>query len=323
MACIMARVHERWLDGSARPSDEEGGALRALVARLVGPGFGIERALGGMTTPVYRLQRDGEDLYLRMAEGPGGSMHAEAAVHEDLRAAGVSVPEVIAVDDGPEIGRGVMLVRAIGGEPATGADGIDLAPILRAAGRDLATINSLAVDGFGWIRREEPVWPPRGEDATYEAFVNGGTGAVAALADRLPTDEARGVLEARLGEARADDPPSRLAHGDFDVTHIFQRDCRYTGVIDLGEMRGAEPHYDLAYFLVHDQAGTMLGDLIAGYAEVVVLSGDLATRLRRSATVIVATQLSRWIVRDGLECVERPSVRWWLARLSTLLDDGT
>jgi len=275
-----------------------------------------------MTTPVYRLQQDGEYLYLRMSEDPGGSMHAEAAVHEHLRAVGVSVPEVIAVDDGPEISRGVMLVREIGGEPVAGTGGIELAPILRAAGRDLATINALAVQGFGWIRREEPVWPPRGEDATYEAFVNGGTEALAVLSDRLSTDE-RGVLDVRLGEVRADDPSSWFAHGDFDVTHIFQRDGRYTGVIDLGEMRGAEPHYDLAYFLVHDQAGAMLGDLLAGYAEVVDLPGDLANRLRRSATVIVATQLSRWIVRDGLESFERPSGRWWLARLRALLDDGT
>ena len=323
MRGIMACMPERWLDGSIRPSDEEGEALRALVTRLVGPRFAIDRALGGMSTPVYRLQRGAECLYLRMSEDPGRSMHAEVAVHEHLRAAGVSVPEVIAVDDAPEIGRGVMLVGEIGGEPVAGADGIDLAPILRAAGRDLATINSLAVDGFGWIRRDEPVWPPRGEDATYEAFVKGGTGALAALADRLPTDEARGVLEARLGEARADDPPSRFAHGDFDATHIFHRDGRYTGVIDVGEMRGAEPHYDLAYFLVQDQAGAMLADLLAGYAEMVALPGDLADRLRRSATVIVATQLSRWIVRDGLECLERPSGRWWLARLGALLDDGT
>ena len=319
----MARVHERWLDGSIRPSDVEVEALRALVTRLAGPGFGIERAPGGMTTPVYRIQRDGERLYLRMAEDPGGSMHAEAAVHAHLRAAGVSVPEVIVVDPGPEIGRGVMLVYEIEGEPVAGADGIDPAPILRAAGRDLATINALAVEGFGWIRRDEPVWPPRAVDATYEAFVNGGAAALAVLADRLPPGEARGALEARFGEARADDPPSRLAHGDFDTTHIFQSDGRFTGVIDLGEMRGAEPHYDLAYFLVQDQGGAMLGDLLVGYAEVAVLPDDLTERMRRSATVIAATQLSRWIARDGLESLERPSGRWWLARLGALLDDGT
>ena len=115
------------------------------------------------------------------------------------------------------------------------------------------------------------------------------------------------------------EPPSRLAHGDFDATHIYQRDGVYTGVIDLGEMRGAEPHYDLAYFLVQDPAREMLDDLIAGYADV----GDAPGDLRGSATVIVATQLCRWIDRDGVESLDRPSGRWWLARLVALLEDAT
>ncbi|MEP6758217.1 MAG: aminoglycoside phosphotransferase family protein [Actinomycetota bacterium] len=310
---------ERWLDGSRRAPDEEVEALGAVVARVAGTGFAIERARGGMSTPVYRLHRDGECQYLRLSEDPGGSMHAEAAVLERLRAAGVSVPEVIAVDEAPEIGRGVMLVREVPGEPLADAGGIDRAPTLRAAGRDLARINAVAVEGFGWIRRDEPVWPPRGEDPTYEALVEGATASIEVVAGRLATDKARRALAASFAQAQASDPPSRLAHGDFDATHIYQRDGRYTGVIDFGEMRGAESHYDLAFFLVQDPAEEMLPDLIEGYADVGTAPGDL----RRSATVIVATQLCRWITRDGVESLDRPSGRWWLTRLGTLLADAT
>lgn len=314
---------ERWLDGSTRSPDEEAETLRALVARLAGPGFAIERALGGMSTPVYRLRRDGEILYLRIAEEPSGSMQAEVAVHEHLRAAGASVPEVVAMDDGPEIGRGVMLVREILGEPLAGGEGSDRTPILRAAGRDLARINAVAVEGFGWIRRDEPVCPLRGEHATYAAFVESGTASIGVVAERLGTEQERRTLAQRLDEASADDPPSGLAHGDFDATHIYQRDGRYAGVIDFGEIRGAEPHYDLAFLLVQDAAGAMLGDVIAGYAEITPLPADLTVRLRRSATVIVATQLCRWVDRDGIDSLERPSGRWWLDRLRALLADAT
>ena len=101
----------------------------------------------------------------------------------------------------------------------------------------------------------EPVWPPRGEDQTYAAFVDGPSAPLGLVDDRLRTGDARDVLDATFARARSDDPPSRLAHGDFDATHIYQRDGLYTGVIDFGEMRGAEPHYDLAYFLVQDPAG--------------------------------------------------------------------
>jgi len=319
----MARMPERWLDGSTRSPDEEAEALRALVARLAGPGFAIERAIGGMSTPVYRLGRDEEILYLRIAEEPGGSMHAEVAVHEHLREEGACVPEVVAMDDGPEIGRGVMLVREIVGEPLAGAEGIDRTPILRAAGRDLARINAVAVEGFGWIRRDEPVWPLRGEHASYAAFVESGAASIAVVAERLGTERERRALAHRLDEASSDDPPCRLAHGDFDATHIYQRAGRYTGVIDFGEIRGAEPHYDLAYFLVQDEPEAMLGDVIAGYAEITQPPADLTVRLRRSATVIVATQLCRWVDRDGVESLDRPSGRWWLDRLQPLLADAT
>jgi len=268
---------------------------------------------------VYRLRRAEETRYLRISEDPGGSMRAEAAVHEHLRAAGVSVPEVVAVDDAPEIGRGVMLVREIAGEPLAGADGVDRAPILRAAGRDLARINACEVEGFGWIRRDEPVWPPRGVDESYAAFVDGGSVSLDVVAARLPTNAVRDALGATFARARSERPPSRLAHGDFDATHIYQRDGVYTGVIDLGEMRGAEPHYDLAYFLVQDAARDMLDDVLAGYAEI----GDAPGDLRGSATVIVATQLCRWIGRDGVESLDRPSGRWWLARLVALVEDAT
>lgn len=310
---------ERWPDGSMRPSDEEAEPLRALVERLAGPGFGIEQAPRGVSTPVYRLLRGEECLYLRMSEAPGGSMRAEAVVHDHLRATGVSVPEVLAVDDAPEIGRGVMLVREVPGAPLAGDDDVDRAPILRAAGRDLARINAVLVEGFGWIRRDEPVWPLRGEDATYEAFVGGASASVALIAERLTTQEGA-AMQTRFARATADHPAGRLVHGDFDATHIYQRDGRYTGVIDLGEIRGAESHYDLAYFHVQDTATAMLGDLIAGYAEAAPVPSDLEERIDRSAVVIVATQLARWIDRDGIESLDRASGRWWFARLRALLD---
>jgi hypothetical protein len=94
-------------------------------------------------------------------------------------------------------------------------------------------------------------------------------------------------------------------------------------VIDFGEIRGAEPHFDLAYFLVQDAAEDMLGEVIAGYAEITAVPDDLEARLQRSATVIVATQLCRWIDRDGIEALDRPSGRWWLYRLRAFLDGAT
>jgi Ser/Thr protein kinase RdoA (MazF antagonist) len=248
-------------------------------------------------------------------------MEVEAAVHEHLRTIGVSVPEVLALDDGAELGRGLMILREMPGRPLLGSDGVDPTPVLRAAGADLARINGVEVDGFGWIRRDGAAPPFRGVHASYRAFVEEGAQGihgVAASALDAPQDA---VLSTLLEAVAAEDPDARLAHGDFDGTHIYQRAGSYTGVIDLGEMRGAEPWYDLSFALVQDRSA--VSALIDGYRDVAPVPSDLPRRLLRSATVIVATQLGRWVVRDGSAALERPSGRWWTSRLRELVDELT
>ena len=74
-----------------------------------------------------------------------------------------------------------------------------------------------------------------------------------------------------------------LAHGDLDVTHIYQRDGRYTGIIDFGEIRGADRRYDLGHFHLHDGetlAGLVLPDLLAGYREVAPLPPEAERQIR-------------------------------------------
>ena len=294
-------------------------ALEAVVARVVGSGAAIDRAPGGVSTAVYRVDRGGEVVFVRVAEQPGGSMAVEAVVHEHLRAIGVAVPEVLALDEGAELGRGLMILREMPGRPLVGSDGVDPTPVLRAAGADLARINGVEVDGFGWIRRDGPAPPFRGAHASYRAFVEeGAQGIHGSAASVLDTRQAA-VLSILLEAVAAEAPDARLAHGDFDGTHIYHRAGAYTGLIDLGEMRGAEPWYDLAFALVQDRS--MVSALIAGYREVAPVPSDLPRRLLRSATVIVATQLGRWVVRDGPNALDRPSGRWWASRLRELVDE--
>jgi len=58
---------------------------------------------------------------------------------------------------------------------------------------------------------------------------------------------ALGVIERLIdGECRRPLTQARLAQADFDVTPIFCADGRYTGIVDSGEIRGAEPLFDLA-----------------------------------------------------------------------------
>jgi Ser/Thr protein kinase RdoA (MazF antagonist) len=291
--------------------------VRALVDRVIGDGVAIRRVARGSSTQVFRLERDAEVMYLRVAEEAGGSIAVEAAVHDHLRAAGLRLPEVVALDDGHEVGRSVMIVREVPGTAILSPSVADVEPVLRAAGRDLARLNEVSVEGYGWIRRDTDAWPLRGEDATYRAFVEH-VPSIRRIEPLLRSAE-RAAFEELLDEARVDDPHPRLVHGDFDRTHIYQRDGVYSGMIDLGEIRGAEWWYDLAYFHLQDAAPPLLPPLVAGYAEITPLPSDLPFRLRRSAVMIAGTQLARWLDRDGSAALDGREGRRWVVRLRELL----
>ena len=80
-----------------------------------------------------------------------------------------------------------------------------------------------------------------------------------------------------------------LAHGDFDVTHIYQHDGRYTGIIDFGEIRGAHQLYDLGHFNLHDGEVVpqmLLPTLLEGYREVLTLPPDRERRISLVSVLI-------------------------------------
>jgi Ser/Thr protein kinase RdoA (MazF antagonist) len=193
--------------------------------------------------------------------------------------------------------------------------------VVADAGEDLAMINRVSVDGFGWVRRSGPGWPPAAEHPSYRAF----------LTSYLPADWpgplesifSAGVLtavEAMLGDERARPPAAaRLAHGDFDATAIFCAGGRYTGVIDFGEIRGAEAAYDLGHFHLHDRERVpirLLPALLDGYGRVSPPPDEHA--IRRSAVLLGLRQLCRWLARGYAP--DRPMVRQRVARLRELVE---
>src|SRR5206468_478690 len=124
-----------------------------------------------------------------------------------------------------------------------------LASVLRRAGGDLALVNSLPVDGFGWVRRDSPTLA--GPYETHAALV--ASELLPHLAAVEPAIGSAAVQAIRDALERFDGAEPRLAHGDFDASHIFQRDGVYTGLIDFGEIRGAHPLYDLGHFFLHER----------------------------------------------------------------------
>ena len=138
---------------AAGPRVVDEAAVRALAARLV-PGRGeplVARTAAGVSTPVFRVRRDGATTYLRLAESAAASLAPEALVHRLLRERGVRVPVVVAFapfDAG--VGRSAMVTTEVPGRPLSdGLPGPALRGVLEAAGRDLAAVHAIPVDGFG------------------------------------------------------------------------------------------------------------------------------------------------------------------------------
>lgn len=183
-----------------------------------------------------------------------------------------------------------MVTTAIEGEPLDRAtDAQTLRRVLLDAGRDLAIINDLAVEGFGWIRRDNPsVTLLTAEMPTNRAFV------LQDLDAHLGSLYEEGFLSRAWVEAiriivtrfdtYLDTERASLAHGDFDATHIYQHNGRYTGLIDFGEIRGADRFYDLGHSFMENR--TLLPDLLDGYGEVAPLPPDTWKRIHFASLFI-------------------------------------
>jgi aminoglycoside phosphotransferase (APT) family kinase protein len=288
----------------------ESAAVRAVVDRVFGRSAvtGVERVTEGVSTYVYRIDRRTETFYLRVLPEAGASFAPEVAVHRLLLDRGVRVPTVVHYEHCNEaLGCSVLVTGEIAG-CHVGRRAVDgaTAAIVREAGRQLAVINSVPVAGFSWVRRDlGDVDRIEGEHATNRTFLTEyldadlellGSGALS----RGQVDAIRSIVAERT--TWLDGEQGWLAHGDFDATHIFQDDGRYSGIIDFGEIRGADPWYDLGHFRMHD-GGTLpvsaLDWLLEGYGEAADLPSDVYERICFASLLIAVRGLARRMQRHA------------------------
>ena len=279
-----------------RKPDADPVAVAALLARILASGScSFERTEAGVSTVVYRVRRCETVFYLRLAEEREDSLAPEVYVHRLLREWGVRVPEIVHFEPFDEgLQRSAMLTTAIAGEPLSARwAGSAVREILRDAGRDLALINRVPVEGFGWIKRDShEVTGLEADHPTHAAFIAEHLAAdLELLGAGVLTSEESAALRAIIdrSDAYLEVDEARLAHGDFDLTHIYQQGERYSGLIDFGEIRGADPLYDLAHFKLHDGEmlpRALLPDLLAGYETITPLSSGWEQRLRLLSLLI-------------------------------------
>ena len=146
--------------------------------------------------------------------------------------------------------------------------GDDLQRAVAAAGAQLAAFAELPVQGFGFLSDRCP--PARGPVATAaDDLVAPALAALAGTAAGVFDDATRARLRSLIDDRAGmlDGLPSLLAHGDLDGGHIYVDGGGYAGIIDLGEIRGAPPLYDVAHFALHERQlpEPSLAALVEGY----------------------------------------------------------
>jgi aminoglycoside/choline kinase family phosphotransferase len=237
--------------------------------------FKIERVLSGVSTYVYRVQLDENIFYLRILPEQDMSFGVEVHVHSLLSQKKVQVPEVIYFQHHNEdLGMSIMLVKEILGSKVSDCSSIDeYEDILFEAGKQIAVINQVKVDGFGWIKRgnEEYGTTLRGEKNTLHDYIYEFLDEdLFLLSEKVFNKGDKSQITSILnsGIELMLRHESNLIHGDFDDSQIFHQAGKYTGIIDFGEIQGNSPLYDLGHFKLHDgQRYLGFNSLAKGYNE--------------------------------------------------------
>jgi len=290
-----------------------------------------ERMTDGVSTVVYRATRGDEHFYLRILPEKEATFALEVRAHQLAREARCAVPEVLFYEAfDPDFGRSLMLTTEIPGRPLTAETPPDVArEAVRAAGRDLARINRIPVEGFGWIRRSMSDVPETlsaetvdlGDMVMYDYVHLILTLPAAGGVPGLEKTVLQRCIDQACYDLEGSASPSRLAHGDLDTSHIFIHDDRYSGIIDFGEIRGMPPYYDLGHHRMHDAERlpySTLGWLLEGYTEVAPLPDEAPARIRAWSLLIAARVLWQWLPRDPnsqIAATARRSIRRDVAEL--------
>lgn len=264
----------------------------------------IEPILEGVSTYVYRIHYANDIFYLRVLPEMNASFAPEVAVHKLLRDKHVKVPDILYFEHyNALLEQSIMVTTEIKGEHfGHCSTAQEQRNILIEAGQDLAIINSIPIKHFGWIRRDsaEPA-SLEAEHSSYRSFVEEFLESdLALLATEALNPSTITAIRAIIYrfDSWLDGEQAWLAHGDFDVTHIYQAQGHYTGIIDFGEIRGTNKLYDLGHFRLHDGetlTSLVLPYLLEGYQKITPLPADYEQKIAFSSLLIAIRTLVRII----------------------------
>lgn len=281
--------------------------LQKLVEEALPGESKIQPVEAGVVTNVYRVLNKGKTHYLRITYQENISYQPEVIAHQKMLSVGAKVPRIIYHRNySPEIdNHSFMIIEEIPGKPLSEYnDWQEMDQIFIEAGKDLAKIHSIPVDGFGWIEREskenKEFKKLKGPFKNYsDYYFHWLDRDLKRLVDKdiLTIKEADQVKKLKTKfEKYLDYDQAVLTQGDSTICHIYCDQGKYTGMIDFGGMRGASPYFDLGHFLYFSgQTDKVFPKLIEGYQTVNPLPKDYQLRVDIEGVLISIFKLS-WII---------------------------
>lgn len=275
---------DRWeglVSSSQQRWDTPRELLDAAVRRAIGRGATRwERAHAGMSNETYFASAGADDLVVRVARTSEPHFEQERWAIARARERGVPAPEVLLVAHERTAAAllSICVQRRLTGVPLgtvarrRGRADLVLERLLREAGRILASIHTISVEGFGPLDGSG-----HGTLATWGAFLVG----------RLDGTSGPGVPEveracALLDDHRAfvDSVSAHLLHFDYEPAHLLvdEATTQISGVVDFEDCKGGDPAYEFAQWDVIHDAYAPVAALTAGYLELVAETADFERR---------------------------------------------
>ncbi len=257
----------------------------------------------GVSTDVFKLSYKSTTLFLRVLP-KGEKSSRQVIAHRKMIEKGVNVPEVIYFADNiNEIdGCSYMILKEIKGDSIRESRVLrlnDIEKIIIEAGKQIALVNTIEVNGVGWIDRAEG-------NNLFASVKDYDDFAIKNLQNMLIDLVSKNIVSKELSEKIFQyidknkqlfdiKGKSFLAHGDFGIDHIYQNDGKFSGIIDFGDIRGTSKFYDISH--VYTFNNIYFEYLIKGYNEVYKLPNDYLERVKLEAVLFGVGKLW-WIAKN-------------------------
>lgn len=276
-----------------------------------------KRLMLGEKNEVYDIKLQDKNVILRIAHAEYDAFGKEKWALTRCKESGVSVPEVLFVEDFEIDGkfRSACVLEKLSGVPLRARmeqktiSDKDLNHILHKAGEILSQIHTIIPTGFGRIdengQGEYPTWGSYILKRAKDINEYKEKGKAVDISPR-DIDTVFQILDSHQEIYRTVAP--HLLHSDYGYEHIMVNGNEITGIIDFGNIKGGDPVYDFAWwqFFYGDNERTQ--SLKNGYTNRELFKGNFDTKLNLYLLNLSLSLLAYYFegnFKDGMSIAKR------------------